>query len=129
MKLHHIGVATDDAEAMATLYQDLLDAPLVHEERFDDLDVKFLELAGGYLECIEPVGTGTVSRFLEKQGPGMHHLAFQTSHIERRLADAASLGISLIDKTPRSGAWGHDVAFLHPADTGGVLIEFVDISE
>ena len=125
MKFDHAGIATDDADALAELYADLLDAPVVHEEIFDDLSVTFLDLGNGYFELLEPVEEGTISRYLDKNGPGIHHLALETDDIEQALDTARDLGIELIDEEPRPGAWGHDVAFLHPKSTGGVLIEFV----
>lgn len=127
MHFDHVGVATDDATALAETFSHLLHAPVVHEERFDGLDVTFLDLAGdGYFELLEPVDDeGTIARFLADHGPGMHHVALRTENLEGALDRAREQGIRLIDEEPRPGAWGHQVAFLHPTDTGGVLVEFV----
>ena len=125
MTLHHIGIATPDAAALSQLYGSLLDIPVVHEERVDGIDIVFLELPHGYLELLEPVDAPDLSRFLDRNGPGLHHLAFETDNLARTLATAESMGITLIDETPRPGAWGHEIAFVHPKDTGGVLVEFV----
>jgi methylmalonyl-CoA/ethylmalonyl-CoA epimerase len=125
MHFDHAGIATDDADALVDLYGTLLDAPVAHEEVFGDLRVVFLDLGNGYFELLEPTGEGTVSRFLENRGPGVHHLALETDDIEAALTVAREAGVSLIDEKSRPGAWGHDVAFLHPRDTGGVLLEFV----
>jgi methylmalonyl-CoA/ethylmalonyl-CoA epimerase len=125
MHFDHAGIATDDADALVDLYGELFDVPLVHEETFGDLRVLFLDFGNGYFELLEPVEEGTVSRFLEKRGPGIHHLAVATGDISAALETAREAGVSLIDEEPRLGAWGHDVAFLHPGDTGGVLLEFV----
>jgi methylmalonyl-CoA/ethylmalonyl-CoA epimerase len=128
MHVDHVGVATEDASALADLYTELLDAPVAHEEVFDGLRVVFLDLGGdGYVELLEPVEDGTtIGNYLEKQGGGIHHVAFATDDIEAALATARDAGVALIDDEPRDGAWGHDVAFLHPKDTGGALIEFVE---
>lgn len=125
MHFDHAGLATEDADELADLYGHLLDAPVAHEEVFDGLRVVFLDLGNGYFELLEPVEEGTVSRFLEDRGGGIHHLALATEDIEAALETAREAGVSLIDAEPRPGAWGHEVAFLHPRDTGGVLLEFV----
>jgi methylmalonyl-CoA/ethylmalonyl-CoA epimerase len=70
-----------------------------------------------------------VSKFIDKRGPGQHHLAFSVPSIIEELARQEHAGAQLIDKEPRLGAWGHHVAFLHPKDQGGVLIELVEESQ
>ena len=127
MDFHHAGIATDDADGLVTLFADLLDAPVLHEERLDQLSITFLDTGGGTLEILEPVGDGEdpISRYLDRAGPGIHHLAFQTDDVGRALDRARGLGIDPIDADPRPGAMGHEVAFLHPESTGGVLVEFV----
>ncbi len=126
MHIDHIGIATDDAGELAELYADLFDVPIAHEEVFDGLRVVFLEFGDSYFELLEPIEAGTISRYLDRQGAGIHHVALQTDDIEGALATARDHGVELIDEEPRPGAWGHDVAFLHPKSTGGVLIEFVE---
>jgi methylmalonyl-CoA/ethylmalonyl-CoA epimerase len=126
MELDHIGVATDDASALAGLYADLLGTSVVHEEVFDGMHVVFLEMDSGYFELLEPQEEGTIARYLERNGPGMHHVAFVTDDLDAALDHARDLGVDLVDEEPRPGAWGHSVAFLHPKSTGGVLIEFVE---
>jgi methylmalonyl-CoA/ethylmalonyl-CoA epimerase len=80
----------------------------------------------GYFELLEPQEEGTIARYLERNGPGMHHVAFVTEDLGAALDHARDLGIDLVDEEPRPGAWGHTVAFLHPKSTGGVLVEFVE---
>ena len=126
MRFDHAGVATEGAEGLPFLFEDLFGCGIVHEERFRDLRVVFLELENGYFELLEPQEEGTISRYLENHGAGLHHLALETDDIEAALENAAEVGVDLIDEEPRPGAWGHDVAFLHPKSTGGVLIEFVE---
>ncbi len=127
MRFDHVGVATRDAAALADRYAALFDAPVIHRETLDGLRVVFLELeAGGYLELLEPVADGTVARFLDREGPGMHHVGIATDDIADALASARAHGVELVDDEPRPGAWGHDVAFLHPGSTGGMLVEFVE---
>jgi methylmalonyl-CoA/ethylmalonyl-CoA epimerase len=128
MEFDHAGIATDDLDALADLYGGLFDAELVHEEEFDGLRVAFLDLNNGYLELLEPLpeADGAIPRYLDERGPGIHHLALRTADIEAALDIAREAGVELVDEEPRPGAWGHDVAFLHPASTGGVLVEFVE---
>lgn len=125
MQFDHAGIATDDADALALLFSDLFETSIVHEEELDDLRVLFLDVGEGYFELLEPTGDGTIQRYLDGNGPGIHHLALATPDIETALSRAGELGIDRIDEEPRPGAWDHQVAFLHPKSTGGILIEFV----
>jgi methylmalonyl-CoA/ethylmalonyl-CoA epimerase len=127
MQFDHAGVATDDADALAALYEAGFNTPVAHEETFDGLRVLFLDLGDGYFELLEPLpdADGAIARHLDERGPGLHHIALATDDIRRALADARDAGVTLIDESPRPGAWGHEVAFCHPDSTGGVLVEFV----
>jgi len=127
LAVDHAGIATDDLGGLVDLYGDLLGCPVAHEEQFGGMQVAFLAFENGYFELLEPAGDdGTVARYLADHGPGIHHLAVATPDIDRALDRAREAGVELIDEEPRPGAWGHDVAFLHPRDTGGVLLEFVE---
>lgn len=126
MHFDHAGIATDDADALADLYTDLFDTHVAHEETFDGMAVVFLSLGNGYFELLEPQDNeGPIISYLENNGAGIHHLAVATDDIETALENAREMDIALIDEESRPGAWGHDVAFLHPRDTGGILLEFV----
>jgi len=126
MQFDHAGLATEDADDLAALYADLFEAPVAHEEELDDLRAVFLDLGNGYFELLEPTDEGTVARYLDRNGPGIHHVALETDDIEAALEAARGHGVDLIDDDPRPGAWDHDVAFLHPKSTGGVLVEYVE---
>ncbi|MFC6836460.1 methylmalonyl-CoA epimerase [Halomarina ordinaria] len=125
MHFDHAGIATDDAAGLAETYCELFRTRVAHEEQFGDLHVLFLEFGDSYFELLEPTGEGTIARYLDRNGPGIHHLALTTSDIEAALARAKTMDVECIDEEPRPGAWGHDVAFLHPKSTGGILVEFV----
>ncbi|MFD1642359.1 methylmalonyl-CoA epimerase [Halohasta litorea] len=125
MRFHHAGIATDDAAGLAERYGELFDAPLVHQEAVDGMEVLFLDLDGAYFELLEPHEPGPIESYLDSHGPGIHHLALETDDIDAALSTARECGVELIDDEPRPGAWGHEVAFLHPKSTGGVLVEFV----
>ena len=126
MRFNHAGIATADAAGLADRYATLFDAPIVHEERLDGMMVVFLDVEGSYFELLEPHAEGPIADYLDSHGPGIHHLALGTDDIAAALDRARDAGVDLVDDRPRSGAWGHEVAFLHPKSTGGVLIEFVE---
>ena len=127
LQFDHAGIATDDADGLAGCYVDLLGCPVVHEETFDGMKVVFLRFGSSYFELLEPVESeGAIARYLDRNGPGIHHLALATDDIAGALQRARECDVDLIDEEPRPGAWGHDVAFLHPKSTGGVLLEFVE---
>ncbi|RQG97739.1 methylmalonyl-CoA epimerase [Natrarchaeobius chitinivorans] len=126
MEFDHAGIATEDAGELAERYERLFGLEVVHEEAFDGMRIVFLDCGNGYFELLEPLEDGTISRYLADAGPGVHHLALATDDIDAALERARDEGVSLVDEEPRPGAWGHSVAFLHPRDTGGVLLEFVE---
>lgn len=81
----------------------------------------------GWIELLEATDPeGTIARFLDRRGQGLHHIAYGTRNLERELQRLSDAGFSLIDPTPRLGAFGHRVAFLHPRSTQGTLIELVE---
>lgn len=127
MHLDHVGIATDDVESFAALYGDVLEMDVAHQEEFGDMHVVFLDADDTYLEALEPLDDDSaIARYLERNGSGIHHLAFEVHDIDQTLSTVSDLGLQLIDETPREGAWGHTVAFVHPDSTGGVLVEFVE---
>lgn len=127
MRFDHAGIATDDAQALANRFTELFGVEVVHEEEFDGMQVVFLDFGNGYFELLEPLeDEGAIANYLERNGAGIHHLALQTDDAAGAIETARDLDVTPIDEEPRPGAWGHQVAFLHPKDTGGVLIEFVE---
>lgn len=126
MRFDHAGIATEDASKLASLFETLFEADVAHEETFGGMRVVFVDLGNGYLELLEPREGGTIAEYLDRHGSGIHHLAFETPDVEGALETAKDLDVTPVDEEPRPGAWGHDVAFLHPDDTGGILVEFVE---
>ena len=129
MEFDHAGVATDDAAETAALFSDLLGAETVHEETDEErgMGFVFLDLGNGYIEVIEPLDDeSTIADYVAENDGGLHHVAFATDDAMAALDHAREMGIETIDDEPRPGAWGHDIAFLHPRDTAGVLVEFVE---
>ena len=131
-RLDHIGVAVDDLEEAVSLYSERLGMPVQHRETVEEQGVQAVLLGVGdsHVELLSPLGPETaVGRFLERNGPGMHHVAYGTDDIESALQDARAAGLALIDEQPRTGIRGSRVAFVHPKSTGGVLTELVEPAE
>ena len=127
MKLHHIGVAVKNLDEAIRHYEGL-GLKLAHREAVpaQRTEVAFVG-ERPWIELVAGVdGESPVSKFIDKRGPGQHHLAFAVADIAVELKRQAAAGATLIDAAARPGAWGHKVAFLHPKSQGGVLIELVE---
>jgi methylmalonyl-CoA/ethylmalonyl-CoA epimerase len=128
-RLDHIGVAVQDLDEAVALYRDRFGMREQHRETVEEQGVEavLLEIGDGHIELIRPLGPDTgVARFIEKNGEGMHHVAYQTDDIDSALAGVRDAGLRLIDEEPRKGIRGSRVAFLHPKSTGGVLTELTE---
>jgi methylmalonyl-CoA/ethylmalonyl-CoA epimerase len=126
--IDHIGVAVEDLDAAIELYRDRLAMPLVHRETVaaQGVEAVLLDVGDGHVELLSPLAPDTaVGKFLERRGPGLHHVAYRVDDVEATLAALARAGMRLIDETPRTGIRGSRVAFVHPASSGGVLTEIV----
>ena len=126
--VHHVGVAVDDLDAAIERWSSLYGAKLEHRRAVPDQGVEAASLRVGSdrIELLAPLGPDTpVGRFLERRGPGMHHVAFQVDDVAAELGRLRADGARLIDEEPRRGLFGLEVAFVHPESTGGVLAEFV----
>jgi methylmalonyl-CoA/ethylmalonyl-CoA epimerase len=127
-RIDHVGVAVQDLDASLHLYRDLFELDVAHREVVQEQGVEavLLVLGENHVELLAPLGADTpVGRFLAKQGPGLHHVAYQVSDIDSTLAALRQAGTALIDEQPRVGIRDSRVAFLHPRATGGVLTELV----
>ena len=129
-KIDHVAVAVANIdEALAkwkALGLEVREREVVASQK---TEAALLPIGETSVELIEPKGNDGLAKFLEKKGPGLHHIAIEVEGIEAALATLAALGVPLIDQTPRRGARGHKVAFLHPKATGGVLVELVEPEE
>ena len=131
-RIDHIGVAVEELEPALELYRDRLDLALAHREVVSEQGVEavLLDLGENHVELLAPLGPDTpVGKFLARQGPGLHHVAYQVSDIEAALGQLKQDGMQLIDSEPRTGIRGSRVAFLHPRSTLGVLTEIVQPAE
>lgn len=125
-KIDHLGIAVRDLDDAIAKWRDLLGLEMTHREVVADQGVEVAKFPVGEsaVELICPVdANGSVAKFLEKRGEGIHHVAFEVADLEGALAHLADAGARLIDSKPRVGAGGDLIAFVHPASTGGVLTE------
>ncbi|MCX6548524.1 MAG: methylmalonyl-CoA epimerase [Geothrix sp.] len=126
LRINHLGIATPGlAEAMERMAR-LFDMGPEHTEEVAEQKVKTAFFPVGestleYLESTDP--EGPIGKFLAKRGPGIHHVCFEVDDVDAAVAGLLAKGVRMIDQAPRKGAHGCRVAFLHPAETGGVLIE------
>ena len=122
-------MAVEDLDEAVALYQDRLGMNLQHREIFDQFGVEavLLGIGDGHVELLKPVSPDSeVGRFLERRGPGMHHVAYRTDDIDSALESVRAAGLVLIDERPRRGIRNSRVAFIDPKSTGGVLTELVE---
>ncbi len=131
-KIEHIGIAVASLNEAIEFYEKLFGLSCYKIEDIPEQKVRTAFLLAGQtkielLESTDP--DGPVSKFIEKKGEGIHHIAFSVEDIELRLADAEKMGVRLIDPLPRIGAEGLDIAFLHPKSTSGVLIELCELKK
>jgi methylmalonyl-CoA/ethylmalonyl-CoA epimerase len=127
-----VGVAVEDIDAALELYEGTFAMPLAHRETVEEQGVEavLLDVGDGHVELLRPLGPETaVGKFLERKGPGLHHVAYAVDDIDATLERLAAAGLELIDREPRVGIRGSRVAFLHPRSTGGVLTEIVEPAE
>jgi len=128
-RIDHIGVAVEDIDAAIELYRDSFGMELAHRETVESQGVEavLLDVGDGHVELLAPLGPETpVGKYMAKNGPGLHHVAYAVDDIDAALEKIAAAGVQLIDSEPRTGIRDSRVAFLHPRSTGGVLTEIVE---
>jgi len=126
-KIDHIGIAVNSLEKAAAFYENALGLRCEQVEEVASQKVKtaFFEVGEIHIELLEPTSEESpIARFLEKNGQGIHHIAYATDNLTDQLEKAKTAGCKLINETPFDGAGGKRVAFLHPKSTFGVLTEF-----
>jgi methylmalonyl-CoA/ethylmalonyl-CoA epimerase len=126
MKLVHIGIAVKNIEEKLHIWRDILGLTLHGIQEVPDQKVKIavLEVGDAHIELLESTDVhSSIHTFIEKRGEGLHHLCFAVQNIEEVLSNMKKNGVTLIDEVPRRGAMNSKIAFVHPKDMGGVLIE------
>jgi methylmalonyl-CoA/ethylmalonyl-CoA epimerase len=132
MKIDHLGIATKGIDEALKFWTDALGLENIHTEVVEDQNVRvaMLPIGESRIELLEPTSDDSpISKFLEKRGGGIHHVAVEVENIETALNELKDKGMQLIDESPRVGADGCLVAFVHPSSTGGVLLELVQTSK
>jgi methylmalonyl-CoA/ethylmalonyl-CoA epimerase len=128
-RIDHVAVAVEDLDEAIELYTKRLGMPLQHRETVEEQEVEavLVGVGDGHVELLRPLGPDTaVGRFLQRNGPGLHHVAYGTDDIASAIDDLRKAGLQLIDERPRTGIRNSRVAFVHPKSTGGVLTERVE---
>ena len=127
-RIDHVSICVADLAGTSQRLQALLGLQAGAPEWVESqkTEVAFLPVGESSLELVTPRGNEGLARFLEKRGPGLHHIALEVEGLDDALAFLAALGVPLIDPVARAGGRGHRVAFVHPKATGGVLIELVE---
>jgi methylmalonyl-CoA epimerase len=128
-RLDHVGIAVGDLADARRVFQDLLGLHLVEEEDVEDQHVRAVKLQVGdscleLLESTDP--NGPIAKYVAKRGPGIHHVTLEVDNLDGALRELAKAGVRLIDETPRTGAGGKRIAFLHPKSTAGILVELCE---
>ena len=127
--IEHLGIAVRNLEEAIPYYENVLGLKCYNIEEVADQKVRtaFFKVGDTKIELLEPTSEeSTIAKFIENRGEGVHHIAFAVKGIEGALAEAEEKGVRLIDKTPRAGAEGLTIAFLHPKSTQGVLTELCE---
>lgn len=123
-RIAHVGIAVKSIDALIPFYRDVLGLPDAPLDDSDGARIAGFVAGDALVELLEPKDAGSpIAKFLEKRGPGIHHICFTVDDLDATLARCRQAGITLIDETPRLGAEGKRIAFLHPKSTGGILIE------
>jgi methylmalonyl-CoA/ethylmalonyl-CoA epimerase len=127
--IEHLGIAVSSLDDAIPYWENILGLKCYNIEEVADQRVRtaFFKVGDTKIELLEPTSPeSTVAKFIETRGEGFHHVAYAVENIEAALAEAEEKGVRLIDKTPRKGAEGLTIAFLHPKSTGGVLTELCE---
>jgi methylmalonyl-CoA/ethylmalonyl-CoA epimerase len=130
-RLHHVGVATASIEDALKFYRDTLGLELTETLRMDDrqLKIAFVTAGDSEVELLEPTDTeSTVARFIERRGPGLHHICFEVDDIQAAIDELSARGAEFVEPEPRAGAVGQ-VAFMLPEVGRGVLVELIQPSD
>lgn len=127
--IEHLGIAVKNIESAIPYYENILGLKCYNIEVVEDQKVKtaFFKVGNTKIELLEPTSPeSTIAKFIEKKGEGIHHIAFAVDNVANALADVEEKGVQLIDKAPRKGAEGLNIAFLHPKSTQGILTELCE---
>lgn len=130
--IHHIAIAVNDLDASIASFTEKYRLEVLSRERIPDQGVEeaMIAVGGSHIQLLQPLDEmSPVGRFLSRNGEGLHHIAFTVVNIEEALDHLKTIGVQLIDESPRIGGGGHKIAFVHPKDLAGTLFELVEITD
>lgn len=131
LNLDHVGIAVEDLDASLAKYASRYRVQPLYREVVEEQGVEeaMIPVGGSFVQLLQPLGPDTpVGRFLARRGEGVHHIAFAVASIEAALQHLRADGARLVDEAPRIGGGGRRIAFVHPADVGGTLVELVELN-
>jgi len=123
-RIAHLGVAVNDLDSALKFFTEMLPLDVIHTEDYQGMRIGFVPVGESTIELLHDAsGSSSIKKFLEKNGEGIHHIAFEVDDIHQAVAELKEKGVRLIDETPRPGAHGMTIAFMHPKATHGILME------
>ncbi len=123
-RIAHLGIAVKDIDSALSFFTQGLPLEVTHTEDFQGMKIGFIPVGDSSIELLQDVsGQSAIGKFVEKNGEGIHHVAFEVDDIHAALEELKARGVRLIDEKPRAGAHGMSVAFMHPKASHGVLME------
>lgn len=126
-RIAHIGIAVPNLAAALSFYRDVLGLSPHQPEQADGATIVSLPFGDAEVELLTPNAPDTpIGKFLARRGAGIHHICYRVPDLDQALANCRRYGYQLIDETPRTGAGGHRIAFVHPKSTGGILLELTE---
>lgn len=128
-RIAHLGVAVSDLDSAMKFFTEGLPLEVTHTEDYQGMKIAFIPIGDSSVELLQDVsGSSAIKKFLDKNGEGIHHIAYEVDDINQAISELKAKGIKLIDEKPRQGAHGMSVAFMHPKATHGILMEFCQTS-
>jgi methylmalonyl-CoA/ethylmalonyl-CoA epimerase len=129
LRIHHCAFAHDATRSPDQRFADLLDMPVCHSEEVDGFTERMIPAGDGYVQTLEATGPGVVEKFVAKRGSALHHIALEVDDIDGYLETLKTKGVQLIDEKARPGGMGTMIAFIHPSEFDGLLVELVEVRE
>ena len=126
LRIHHVAFAHGEASAPQDRFEELLGMPVCHQEEGPGFRERMIPVGDGFVQTLEATGPGLIERFVDKRGSALHHVAFEVDDLDGYLSRLREKGVHLIDEHPRPGGMGTVIAFVHPREFGGLLVELVE---
>lgn len=127
LRIHHVAFAHDGERAPQDRFADLLGIEVCHSEDVDGFVERMMPIGDGFLQTLEVTGPGVVDTFVRRRGSALHHIAIEVDDIETLVAELRERGVRLVDEQPRPGGMGTTIAFIHPSEFDGILVELVEV--